>query len=159
MLDVGNITQAMHDPARDFQAAFTIASLDRMPSASLVLVQPPGTRGSGDFTEAQVGARGASHGRSMRLAAPDRRKALHWFVVGLETSANGRGRGLGRTAGRQESAGVSSRRSASREHCGCRDGRDADAHELRRLALYRSTTIRIANGSLKRLVWNRSVAR
>src|SRR3954466_10221620 len=67
MLDVGNITQAMHDPARDFQAAFTIASLDRMPSASLVLVQPPGTRGSGDLAEA-LGRRARARRTGARCA-------------------------------------------------------------------------------------------
>jgi hypothetical protein len=87
MLDVGNITQAMHDPARDFQAAFTIASLDRMPSASLVLVQPPGTRGSGDLTEAQVGARERVARALDALGGPGSPEgSCIWFVVGLQTS-------------------------------------------------------------------------
>ena len=87
MLEAGNITQAMHDAARDFQAAFTIASLDRMPSASLVLVQTPGTRGTGDLTHAQVAAR-EKVGRALDalggFASPA--GSCVWFVVGLQCS-------------------------------------------------------------------------
>ena len=140
MLDVGNITQAMHDPARDFQAAFTIASLDRMPSASLVLVQPPGTRGSGDLTEAQVGARERVARALDALGGPGSPEgSCIWFVVGLQTSLGewALRQGWGGRPVRQESAqGSSSRRSAcSRSTTAIATGRDADARELRRLAL------------------------
>lgn len=87
MREAGTITPEMHDAARDFQAAFTIASLDRMPSASLVLVQPPGTRGSGDLSDAQVGAR-ERVGRAMDalggISSPA--GSCVWHIVGLQCS-------------------------------------------------------------------------
>lgn len=87
MRDAGTITPEMHDAARDFQAAFTIANLDRMPSASLVLVQAPGTRGTGDLTDAQVGAR-ERVGRAMDvlggIGSPGGSSV--WHVVGLQCS-------------------------------------------------------------------------
>jgi hypothetical protein len=85
--DAGTITPEMHDAARDFQAAFTIANLDRMPSASLVLVQAPGTRGTGDLTDAQVGAR-ERVGRAMDVLGGIGSPAGSsiWHVVGLQCS-------------------------------------------------------------------------
>lgn len=87
MRDAGSITTEMHDAARDFQAAFTIAALDRMPSASLVLVQPPGTRGSGDMSDRQVGAR-ERVGRAMDalggMGSPA--GSAVWHIVGLQCS-------------------------------------------------------------------------
>ncbi|TPQ51016.1 hypothetical protein C2U72_10505 [Prosthecomicrobium hirschii] len=56
MFAAGTIDGDMLSAARDFEAAFTLASFDRMPSASLVLVHAPGT-GVGSLSDRQIGAR------------------------------------------------------------------------------------------------------
>ena len=59
MLKARNITQAMHDAAREFHKAFTFACLDRL--GAVDLERPVRDSGTGvsqhDLTDAQVGAR------------------------------------------------------------------------------------------------------
>ncbi len=59
MLDSGAITAGMHDAARDFQAAFTIACFDSMPKVNLTLMarSPSTAHHVADLTDAQVAAR------------------------------------------------------------------------------------------------------
>jgi hypothetical protein len=54
MLRAGTISKDMHDAARDFQAAFTIARFDVV--RCMPLMRLPGGSGPGDFTDAQVDA-------------------------------------------------------------------------------------------------------
>ena len=85
MLRAGTITQEMHDAARDFQAAFTIARFDGVRCTSLVRL--PGGGGPADLADAQVDAR-------RRVAdALDALGGLGspagscvWHVVGLQRS-------------------------------------------------------------------------
>ena len=56
MFEAGTIDAGMLTAARDFETAFTVASFDRMPSASLILVHAPGT-GTGSMSDRQIGAR------------------------------------------------------------------------------------------------------
>jgi hypothetical protein len=87
MLEAGTITPEMHAAARDFQASFTIASLDSMPSASLILVQPPGAGGRRDMSDAQVGAR-ERVGRALDAlgGAASPAGSCVWHIVGLQCS-------------------------------------------------------------------------
>jgi hypothetical protein len=59
MLDSGAITPSMHDAARDFQAAFTIACFDRMSSVNLTLMARSVSAAyhAADLSDAQVAAR------------------------------------------------------------------------------------------------------
>jgi hypothetical protein len=55
MLRAGTIDQAMHDAAKDFQAAFIIAQLD--PLRALPILRVPGTGREPDHNERQLHAR------------------------------------------------------------------------------------------------------
>jgi hypothetical protein len=59
MLRAGTIDQAMHDAARDFQAAFIIAQLD--PLRALPILRVPGTGREPDLSEQQLHARCRVH--------------------------------------------------------------------------------------------------
>jgi hypothetical protein len=59
MLRAGTIDQAMHDAARDFQAAFTIANLDPIRAAAILRV--PGAGREPDLNERQLDARRRVH--------------------------------------------------------------------------------------------------
>ena len=59
MLRAGTIDQAMHDAAKDFQAAFIIAQLD--PLRALPILRVPGTGREPDLNERQLHARRRVH--------------------------------------------------------------------------------------------------
>ena len=90
MLKAGTITPPMHDAARDFQAHFTIAAYDAVPTASLVHVRR--LRGekmtwNDDLTVRQIAARDRVHEALSALggtASPG--GSCVWHVVGLQMS-------------------------------------------------------------------------
>ena len=85
MLRAGTITKDMHDAARDFQAAFTIASFEAV--VSLPLDRLPGGSGRGDLTDVQVDARrrvGGALDALGGLGSPA--GSCVWHVVGLQCS-------------------------------------------------------------------------
>lgn len=85
MLRAGTITQDMHDAARDFQAAFTIAGFDVMRCMSLVRL--PGNGSRSDLTDAQVDARrrvASALDALGGLGSPA--GSCVWHVVGLQRS-------------------------------------------------------------------------
>src|SRR5512147_2644575 len=85
MLRAGTINKDMHDAARDFQAAFTIARFDVV--RCMPLVRLLGGSGPGDFTDAQVDARrrvGAALDALGGLGSPA--GGCIWHVVGLQRS-------------------------------------------------------------------------
>jgi hypothetical protein len=55
MLKTGTITDEMYDVAKDFQASFIVANIDRL--RALPLVRQVGAGGPGDFTDLQLIAR------------------------------------------------------------------------------------------------------
>jgi hypothetical protein len=59
MLRAGTIDQAMHDAARDFQAAFIVAQLE--PLRALPILRVPGTGREPDLSEKQLDARRRVH--------------------------------------------------------------------------------------------------
>ena len=59
MLRAGTIDQAMHDAAKDFQAAFIIANLD--PLRALRILRVPGTGREPELNERQIDARRRVH--------------------------------------------------------------------------------------------------
>jgi hypothetical protein len=59
MLRAGTIDQAMHDAAKDFQAAFIVANLD--PLRALPILRVPGTGRQPDLNERQLHARNRVH--------------------------------------------------------------------------------------------------
>jgi Domain of unknown function (DUF6456) len=85
MLRAGTIDQAMHDAAKDFQAAFIIAQLD--PLRALPIVRVPGTGRQPELNERQVHARRRVH-RAMAalggIGSPA--GSCVWHVVGLQRS-------------------------------------------------------------------------
>jgi hypothetical protein len=89
MLEAGNITAAMHDAARDFQAAFTIACFDSMPRVNLNLMarSPSAAHHVCDLNDAQLAARErvacaldalGGHGSPAGSCV--------WHVVGMQSS-------------------------------------------------------------------------
>ena len=90
MLKSGTITRAMHDSARDFQAHFTIAAFDAVPTASIVHVS--WLRGEkmvwdDNLTVRQIAARERLHRALAALggmASPG--GSCVWHVVGLQRS-------------------------------------------------------------------------
>jgi Domain of unknown function (DUF6456) len=85
MLRAGTIDQAMHDAAKDFQAAFVIAQLD--PLRALPILRVPGTGRQPELNERQVHARRRVH-RAMAalggIGSPA--GSCVWHVVGLQRS-------------------------------------------------------------------------
>ena len=85
MLRAGTITKDMHDAARDFQAAFTIARFDAI--RCMPLVRLPGSSGELRLTEAQLDARrwvGEALDALGGLGSPA--GSCVWHVVGLQCS-------------------------------------------------------------------------
>jgi len=85
MLKSGTIDQAMHDAAKDFQAAFIIAQLD--PLRALPILQVPGTGREPELNERQLDSRRRVH-EALRalggLSSPA--GSCVWHVVGLQRS-------------------------------------------------------------------------
>ena len=85
MLRSGTIDQAMHDVARDFQAAFIVANLD--PLRALPILRVPGTGREPELNERQLDARRRVH-RALEalggLSSPA--GSCVWHVVGLQRS-------------------------------------------------------------------------
>ena len=85
MLKSGTINEAMHDAARDFQAAFTIANLDPIRAAPLLRV--PGAGGKPDLNERQLDARRRVHEAMQALGGINSPAgSCVWHVVGLQRS-------------------------------------------------------------------------
>ena len=85
MLRAGTISKDMHDAARDFQAAFTIARFDAI--RCMPLVRLPGSSGELRLTEAQLDARrrvGEALDALGGLGSPA--GSCVWHVVGLQCS-------------------------------------------------------------------------
>jgi len=87
MLRSGTIDQAMHDVARDFQAAFIVANLD--PLRALPILRVPGTGREPELNERQLDARRRVH-RALKalggLSSPA--GSCVWHVVGLQRSVH-----------------------------------------------------------------------
>jgi hypothetical protein len=85
MLRAGTIDQAMHDAAKDFQAAFIIANLD--PLRALPILRVPGTGREPELSERQLDARRRVHqamGALGGISSPA--GSCVWHVVGLQRS-------------------------------------------------------------------------
>jgi hypothetical protein len=85
MLNAGTITPEMHDAARDFQAAFTIAQFDPIHAPSLLRI--PGTGRDPEMTERRLDARRRVHEAMQTLGglSSPGGSAL-WHIVGLQKS-------------------------------------------------------------------------
>src|SRR5512132_2202412 len=85
MLRAGTIDEAMHDAAKDFQAAFIIAHLD--PLRALPILRVPGTGREPELNERQLDARRRVH-ESLEalggLSSPA--GSCVWHVIGLQRS-------------------------------------------------------------------------
>jgi len=85
MLRSGTISQEMHDVAKDFQAAFTIANFD--PLRALPILRVPGTGREPELNDRQLDARRRVH-KAMQalggLSSPA--GSCVWHVVGLQRS-------------------------------------------------------------------------
>jgi hypothetical protein len=85
MLRAGTIDQAMHDAAKDFQAAFIVAQLD--PLRALPVLRVPGTGREPQLSERQLHARRHVH-KAMAVLGGISSPAgsCVWHVVGLQRS-------------------------------------------------------------------------
>ena len=85
MLRAGTIDEAMHDAAKDFQAAFIRAQLD--PLRALPILRVPGSGRDPELNERQIDARREVH-RALAglggLSSPA--GSCVWHVVGLQSS-------------------------------------------------------------------------
>jgi hypothetical protein len=85
MLRSGTITPEMHDAAKDFQASFIIANLDRL--RALPILRVPGTGRDPDLNDRQLHARRRVH-KSLEalggISSPA--GSCIWHVVGLQRS-------------------------------------------------------------------------
>ena len=85
MLRAGTIDQAMHDAARDFQAAFIPAQLDVL--RALPILRVPGTGREPDLSERQLCARRRVHEAMSALGGVGSPAgSCVWHVVGLQRS-------------------------------------------------------------------------
>jgi hypothetical protein len=85
MLRAGTIDQAMHDAAKDFQAAFIVAQLD--PLRALPVLRVPGTGRERDLNETQLHARRRVHEATAALGGiGSPAGSCMWHVVGLQRS-------------------------------------------------------------------------
>jgi hypothetical protein len=85
MLRSGSIDQAMHDAARHFQAAFTLANLDRLRAVPILRV--PGTGRDPNLTDRQLDARRRVHDVMEALGGiSSPAGSCVWHVVGLQCS-------------------------------------------------------------------------
>ena len=85
MLKAGTIDQAMHDTAKDFQAAFIVANLD--PLRAIPILRVPGTGREPDLNERQLDARRRVHAAMQALGGiSSPAGSCVWHVVGLQRS-------------------------------------------------------------------------
>ena len=85
MLRSGTIDQAMHDAARDFQAAFIIAQLD--PIRAMPILRVPGTGREPDLSERQLDARRRVHEALQALGGiSSPAGSWAWHVLGCQRS-------------------------------------------------------------------------
>ena len=85
MLRAGTIDQAMHDAARDFQASFIAAQLDRLRAVPILRV--PGTGRETELNERQLHARRRVHAVMQALGGiSGPAGSCVWHVVGLQRS-------------------------------------------------------------------------
>jgi Domain of unknown function (DUF6456) len=85
MLRAGTIDQAMHDTAKDFQAAFIIANLD--PLRALPILRVPGSGREPELNERQIDARRRVHHALQALGGMSSPAgSCVWHVVGLQRS-------------------------------------------------------------------------
>ena len=85
MLRAGTIDQAMHDAARDFQAAFIVAQLD--PLRALPVLRVPGAGREPQLNERQLHARRRVHQAMAALGGiSSPAGSCVWHVVGLQRS-------------------------------------------------------------------------
>jgi hypothetical protein len=85
MLHAGTIDEAMHDAAKDFQAAFIIANLD--PLRALPVLRVPGTGREPELNERQLDARRRVHKALEALGGlSSPAGSCVWHVVGLQRS-------------------------------------------------------------------------
>jgi hypothetical protein len=85
MLRSGTITHAMHDAAKDFQAAFVVAQLD--PLRALPIVRVPGMGREPELNERQLRARRRVHESMAALGGiSSPAGSCVWHVVGLQRS-------------------------------------------------------------------------
>ena len=87
MLRAGTIDQAMHDAAKDFQAAFIVAQLD--PLRALPILRVPGTGREPELNERQLDARRRVHEAMAALGGiSSPAGSCVWHVVGLQRSVH-----------------------------------------------------------------------
>ena len=85
MLRSGTIDVAMHDAAKDFQAAFIVAQFD--PMRAVPILRVPGTGREPDLSERQLGARRRVHQAMEALGGiSSPAGSCVWHVVGLQRS-------------------------------------------------------------------------
>jgi hypothetical protein len=85
MLRSGTVDQAMHDAAKDFQAAFIIANLD--PLRALPILRVPGTGREPELNLRQLHARDRVHKALEALGGlSSPAGSCVWHVVGLQRS-------------------------------------------------------------------------
>jgi hypothetical protein len=85
MLRAGTITQEMHDAARAFQAAFTIANLDPIRASPMLRI--PGAGREPDLNERQLDGRRRVHAALQALGGiSSPAGGCVWHVVGLQRS-------------------------------------------------------------------------
>ena len=85
MLRAGTIDQAMHDAAKDFQAAFIIAHLD--PLRALPILRVPGRGRNPDLNDHQLHARRRVHKAMQALGGIfSPAGSSVWHVIGLQRS-------------------------------------------------------------------------
>jgi hypothetical protein len=85
MLRAGTIDQAMHDVAKDFQAAFIIANLD--PLRAIPILRVPGTGRERELSERLLHARRRVHEAMAALGGiSSPAGSCVWHVVGLQRS-------------------------------------------------------------------------
>jgi hypothetical protein len=85
MLRSGTIDDAMHDAAKDFQAAFIVANLDTL--RALPILRVPGTGREPELNDLQVDARRRVHEALQALGGiSSPAGSCVWHVVGLQRS-------------------------------------------------------------------------
>jgi hypothetical protein len=85
MLRAKTIDEAMHDAAKDFQAAFIVANLDSL--RALPILRVPGTGREPDLTERQLHAKRRVHEAMQALGGlSSPAGSCMWHVVGLQRS-------------------------------------------------------------------------
>jgi hypothetical protein len=86
MLRSGTIDEAMHDAAKDFQAAFIVANLD--PLRAIPILRVPGTGREPELNERQLDARRRVHEAMQALGGiSSPAGSCVWHVVGLQRAS------------------------------------------------------------------------